>query len=307
MPVLFLLLAYIADMIIVRHLILCLGLLAAVPSLSQPGYLEEIRRWDSSRVAFLTGATGWLNLAGLFWLKEGRNSFGSATDNDIVFPKSSLPQKAGYFELKNGVVRMTAFPGSGILVNGNTTSEALLLHPDSTAAMVSAWGPLTWIVIKREDRYGIRLRDLEHPAVAGFRGIDRFPIDSAWRVKAYLDTTTRRFVTIDNVLGQTYTQYSPGKLRFQLQGKDHNLDALVEDDKLFIIFGDETSALTTYAAGRYMYAGLPDPAGFTVLDFNKAYNPPCAFTDFATCPLPPRQNILPLAVVAGEKDASTHH
>jgi uncharacterized protein (DUF1684 family) len=273
--------------------------------LAQQDYHEEIRKWDSSRVVYLKSKNGWLNLAGLYWLKDGPNSFGSDSTNDIIFPPIGVEPKAGYFDLTEGTVRMVST--GQISVNGKPTKDALMFHPDSTNTPSAAAGSLTWMIIKREEKYGVRLRDLNHPAIAAFKGIERFPVDSSWRVKAYLDTNARQFVTINNVLGQTFAQSSPGKLRFTLQGKTYSLDALTEGDQLFIIFGDETSGITTYAAGRYIYSKWPDTNGYTTLDFNKAYNPPCAFTDHATCPLPPRQNILPLAVTAGEKSNGEGH
>jgi hypothetical protein len=267
---------------------------------SQAAYLEEIRQFDSSRVAYLKSDYGWLNLAGLLWLSEGRNSFGSDPKSKIVFPGVGIPAHAGYFELNNGVVTMITEPGSGITVDGKFRERAVVYHPDSTRLPVSAMGALRWTIKKSDDQYGFRLRDLEHHAVKEFRGLERFPVDSSWRVRSYLQKSSGG-IPITNVLGQTIKLESPGKLIFKLQGREYSLDALWEGDQLYIIFGDETSGVTTYPSGRYLYASKPGADGYTILDFNKAFNPPCAFTEFATCPIPPKQNWLPLAVVAGEK------
>ena len=267
---------------------------------SQLAYQEEIRQFDSSRLAYLKSDNGWLNLAGLLWLSEGRNSFGSDLNNKIVFPGAGIPAHAGYFELNKGVVTMITEPGSGITVDGKFRKRAMVYHPDSARLPVSAMGSLRWTIKKSDDQYGIRLRDLEHHAVKEFRGLERFPVDSSWRVKAYLQKSSGG-IPITNVLGQTIDLESPGKLIFTLGGSEYSLDALWEGEQLYIIFGDETAGVTTYASGRYLYARKPGPDGYTILDFNKAFNPPCAFTDFATCPIPPKQNWLPLAVVAGEK------
>lgn len=268
---------------------------------SQPAYQEEIRQFDSSRVAYLTSDNGWLNLAGLFWLSEGRNSFGSDPKNKIVFPGAGIPGHAGYFELHKGVVTMITEPGSGITVDGKFRQRAVIYHPDSAQLPVSAMGRLRWTIKKSDDQYGIRLRDLEHHAVKEFRGLERFPVDSSWRVRAYLQKSSGG-IPITNVLGQTIDLESPGKLIFTVGGSKYSLDALWEGEQLYIIFGDETTGVTTYASGRYIYARKPGPDGYTILDFNKAFNPPCAFTDYATCPIPPKQNWLPLSVVAGEKN-----
>lgn len=265
-------------------------LVISISSKAQADYTTEIRNWDSSRVRSLKGVNGWLNLAGLFWLKEGNNTYGTAKSNDLVFPAGSAAEKAGVIVLKNGVVSLDGL---------------IIFHPDSSRIPVISFNSFRWSIIKREEKYGIRLRDLESPLVNHFLGIPRYPADTAWRVRAYLQKGNGT-VMITNVLGQTTPQESPGKLIFTLQGKTFALDAIKEGDQLFIIFGDETSAVTTYGAGRFLYANFPDASGYTILDFNKAFNPPCAFTDFATCPLPPKQNILSIEITAGEKDVHLH-
>lgn len=267
---------------------------------SQDPYTEEIRHWDSSRVAYLKSETGWLNLAGLLWLEEGRNSFGSGPDNKIIFKGKTVPAHAGYFELNNGVVTIVPDKKSGVLVDGRKVAKAVIYHPDSSQLPVSALGTLRWVVKRSDDKYGIRLRDLEHPAVKAFKGLERFPTDSTWRVRAYLKKSEGG-IAITNVLGQTINHESPGKLVFSLHGKEYTLDALWEGEQLYIIFGDETCGVSTYPSGRYLYASKPGADGYTMLDFNKSINPPCAFTEFATCPIPPKQNWLSLEVKAGEK------
>jgi uncharacterized protein (DUF1684 family) len=284
----------------IRWLFLFLSCFLFFTSFSQPAYLEEIRQFDSSRVAYLKSDNGWLNLAGLLWLSEGRNSFGSDPNNNIVFPGAGVPALAGYFELNKGVVTMIAEPVSGIKVDGKLRQKAVIYHADSSHLPVSAMGSLRWTIKKSDYQYGIRLRDLEHPAVKEFLGLERFPVDTSWRVRAYLKKSSGG-IPITNVLGQTINLESPGKLIFTINGTEYSLDALWEGEQLYIIFGDETTGVTTYASGRYMYARKPGPDGYTILDFNKAFNPPCAFTDFATCPIPPKQNWLPVAVTAGEK------
>lgn len=273
---------------------------------AQSNYAEEISIWDSTRVRDLKAGNGWLNLAGLYWLQPGENRIGTDAQNEIVFPTGSVPGFAGTIKLQDGVVTWQPARGVKILVGGVRRDVDTLFHPRHGFIPVSAYGSYRWTIIKREDRYAIRLRDLQHPLVINFPGISRFPVDTTWRVKAYLQTTLGSKINITNVLGQTTAQESPGKLVFQLKGKTYTLDALKEGNELFIVFGDETSGISTYPSGRFIYTQMPDAQGYTILDFNKAFNPPCAFSEFATCPLPPRQNVLPLAVEAGEKNFEKH-
>jgi uncharacterized protein (DUF1684 family) len=166
---------------------------------------------------------------------------------------------------------------------------------------------LRWTIIKRGDKIGVRLRNLKSSAAIDFKGVPRFAVDSFWRIAATLQPAGNGAnILITNVLGQTSVQKSPGKLVFKFNGAQYSLDALEEGNELFIIFADATSGSTTYPSGRFLSAKKPDADGHTVIDFNKAYNPPCAFTDYATCPLPPKQNDLPFPVTAGEKYDGHH-
>lgn len=266
-------------------------------------YKAGIEAWHQERIESLKGNNGWLNLAGLFWLKDGASTFGSDDSNDLVFPKDKIAGKAGVFLLQNGIVTMTSLPEVEILANEQPVKSAVVFHPDSTRQPKLTYESLQWFIIKRDDQYGIRLRDLKSRAVEEFHGIDRYEVDPGFRVVARLEVPpVARKIDITNVLGQTTAQDSPGTLVFTLGEKEYRLDALVEGEELFVIFGDPTNNEETYPSGRYVYANLPDADGKTILDFNKAYNPPCAFTPFATCPLPPSQNVLPIAITAGEKN-----
>lgn len=266
-------------------------------------YQAEINSWHQQRIENLKGETGWLNLAGLFWLQEGINTFGSDPSNTLVFPENKMVPRAGFFLVKNGVVSMNVRPEVEVVANGQRVREQMIFHPDSTRNPTLTHGSLQWFVIKRDNQLGIRVRDLESSEVESFTGIERYPVDPTWRVQAQLKVpSSPKQIDITNVLGQTTPQHSPGTLEFELFGNTYQLDALQEGSELFIIFGDSTNATETYPAGRYLYAKLPEADGYTILDFNKAYNPPCAFTPYATCPLPPAQNVLPLAIRAGEKN-----
>jgi uncharacterized protein len=170
-------------------------------------------------------------------------------------------------------------------------------------------GPLRWNVIKRESKLGIRLRDDAADLLHTFNGVARFPVDPEYRVEAVLEAAdSLKKVNITNVLGQTYQRPSPGELVFTLQGKEHRLTPIAEGnaDELFIIFADATSGKDTYGGGRFLYVKPPGADGKVLIDFNKAYNPPCVFTPYATCPLPPEHNVLSVAISAGEKTYSLH-
>ncbi|WP_370627198.1 DUF1684 domain-containing protein [Pontibacter sp. HSC-14F20] len=264
--------------------------------------MASVDQWHQQREAKLKEPDGWLTLAGLFWLQEGDNSFGSGPDNGLTFPQEKIPGRAGVIHLKGDTVTTRINPGVEVLLKGKPVREALLYTPGMDTVPRLTHGTLTWFVIKRGDRYGIRLRDLQNDALVHFKGIKRFPVKADWRLEAnFVAHPTPKQIAITNIVGQTSMQNSPGTVVFTLNGQQYQLDALVEGEELFIIFADKTNGIETYGAGRYLYADKPGPDGTTVLDFNKASNPPCDFVSYATCPLPPRQNFLPIMIEAGEK------
>jgi uncharacterized protein len=272
-----------------------------------PAYQKEIDHWHAERIQNLKASEGWLNLAGLYWLEEGQNSFGSGGQNKIIFPAGTIAETAGIFERSGKTVRLIVHANSLIKVNEQPVSEAVIFDKDSVRQPVVSSGSLRWTVIQRGEKIGIRLRNLESPLARNFSDIDRYPVDTAWKITATLQAAgPSRTIAISNVLGQTSQQQTPGKLVFSIHNKQYTLDALEEGNELFIIFADETSGKTTYPSGRFLSVKKPGEDGKTTIDFNKAYNPPCAFTDYATCPLPPRENDLPVAVTAGEKNYEHH-
>ncbi|WP_242927794.1 DUF1684 domain-containing protein [Pontibacter vulgaris] len=276
---------------------------------SGAAYVESINQWHQEREANLKKEDGWLALAGLFWLKPGTNTFGSARENSIVFPEGKVPASAGSFILAGDKVSIKPAPSINIKLNGEAINEETVIYTSGKEEVPQlTYGSLTWFVIRRGDQYGIRLRDSESKARANFKGVDRYEVSPAWRVQARLEPNAfPKKIAITNVLGQTSEEDSPGALVFTVDGKEYRLDALQEEDKLFIIFADKTNGTETYGAGRYLYAARPAADGTTVLDFNKATNPPCAFVPYATCPLPPRQNFLPIPVPAGERSYEAGH
>jgi uncharacterized protein len=266
-------------------------------------YVKELRAWHQKRMESLKSESGWLNLSGLFWLKEGQNTFGTDKKNNIVFPKGAAMM--GQFTLDKGEVTVEIDPKAEVLVNKKPISLLKVFPSEKNLVMQS--GSLRWFIIKRGDKYGIRLRDLESETVTHFKDVETYPIDETWRVKAKLITSAMgKTVDITDVLGNTAPQASPGSLVFKIKDKTYSLDALSEGNELFIIFADDTNGKETYGAGRFLYANKPDATGYVYLDFNKAINPPCAFTPYATCPLPPKQNKLGLSVVVGEKNYGGH-
>jgi len=262
-----------------------------------------VRAWRAGRVVEVAGESGWLTVVGLHWLKDGANAVGRARDNDIVLPGRALAPHAGRFVVSGRAVRFEPAPHSGILLAGRE-AEPLEVAPVAAGqeAVFSA-GSLRFFVIERSGRFALRVRDLESSARRSFRGLDYFPIDASWVLEARFERyQPARRVPIVNVLGDEIEMLAPGALVFVQDGREWRLDALLEadgDDHLFVMFADGTSGRETYGAGRFLH--VPLPSGPTVrVDFNEAYNPPCAFTGFATCPLPPPQNRIALAVRAGE-------
>ena len=272
-----------------------------------------IARWRAERVESLTSDNGWLTLTGLYWLKEGDNTFGRAPGNSLVLDNPALADTAGSFVLTGHEVRFRALPESGVTHDGQPVTD-LDLAPDASGhPTVLASGALRFYLIERAGKLGVRVRDLDNPHRSGFRGLEYFPVSTDWVVNARFERYQPiHHIKIINILGMELEMESPGAVVFMKDGHEWRLDTVLEepgDDELFIMFADATSGHETYGAGRFLY--IPIPSGATVpLDFNKAYNPPCALNEFATCPLPPWQNRLKLAVRAGEKKyagGTDHH
>jgi len=290
----------------------------AIPAAVTPGgvkqtaFLKDLEQWRKNRHDRLSSENGWLTLVGLSWLAEGENAFGSDPSNPVPFPETKAPAKAGVFVLDHGVVRVKAIPGSGVNLNGKAVevAEAQTLKSDADGKPdILSLGDLSFFVIKRGDRFGIRVKDSQSPVRTGFKGIASFPADFSYQVVAeFVAYATPKDIQIPTVLGTSDTMQAPGYVKFKLHGKTLTLEPVIEDPKdpqLFFIFRDKTSGKETYPAGRFLYAAMPKD-GKVTLDFNRSYNPPCAFTPFATCPLPPPQNRMPIAVKAGEKTYGHH-
>jgi uncharacterized protein (DUF1684 family) len=257
-------------------------ILAAGAALAAAAGPENYAQWRAHYEASLKAPDGWLSVAGLTWLHEGANSV-------------ELPPGASQKTIALRVDR------------GKVTYQGRLLktddaeHPD-----VLKFGDVSLTIIERGGKVGVRIRDPRAESRRTFTGCKWFPADPAWRIEAkWVAYPKPKTIAITNILGMTDQEPSPGYAEFTLQGKTMRLEPVLEDSELFFIFKDATSTTTTYGAGRFLYAAVPK--GNTVeLDFNKAHNPPCAFTAFATCPLPPKQNILTASIEAGEKRYGIH-
>ena len=274
---------------------------------SPDDYRQQIDAWHQKRIERLKKPDSWFSLAGLYWLKQGENTFGSGKDNDIVFPEGKAPAHIGKIILTGEQAEADIAPDVPVTCDGQPVKRIALKNDQQGKPTILHLGTLSWYVIKRGKQFGIRLKDSENPPLKHFTGIERFPVDRTWRIKArYVPYATPKQVDIPTVLGTVVKEKAPGQLRFEYQGKTYHLEALDDGDAFFVIFGDATNGKESYHAGRFLVVDKPDEQGVTYIDFNKAYNPPCAFTPYATCPLPPRENILPFAVTAGEKDYGHH-
>jgi uncharacterized protein len=281
----------------------------SAPELAQER--QQVIEWKARRLASLTSETGWLALAGLYWLKPGENTFGRAQSNALRLDNPALANKAGAFVVTGAKVRFVANKGAGITHEGSPINEIELTADTSGKPTLLKSGSVTFFLIERAGKLGVRVRDAENPHRKHFRGLDYFPVDDSWVFNARFEPyQPRKVVRIVNILGMEEELQAPGALVFTKGGKEYRLDAVLEDPadtQLFVMFADATSGKETYGAGRFLYVPLPVD-GAVRLNFNKSYNPPCAFNEFATCPLPPFQNRLSsLRVDAGEKNYAGGH
>jgi uncharacterized protein len=277
-----------------------------IPTAASDNYTQSIEKWRSDRVARLTAPEGWLSLIGLEWLQEGANRVGSAADNDIVLQAG--PAHLGVVTLdKSGQVHIKLADGSGATIDGKSVAEATLIddvHATGNASPTKvAFGTANFYVIDREGRKALRVKDSAATTRQHFLGIDYFPVDPSWRIVAdWVPFNPPHDLQIGSVIGTVETEKVPGKAVFTRDGHTYELLPYQEEPggDLFFVLADRTSGHETYGAARFLYAALP-VNGKVVLDFNEAYNPPCAFTSFATCPLAPPENRLDLRITAGEK------
>jgi uncharacterized protein (DUF1684 family) len=281
--------------------------LALAATVTSGSYVSEVEAWRQKREERLKADGGWLSVEGLFWLKPGETSFGSDKANGIVLPSSVSPRAGAVTLAASGETRFRIEPGVSATLGGRTVSEGVL-RPDSDDVLVL--GPVTIQVIDRGGRKAIRMKDKDSARRRAFKGLRWYPVRQSYRLEArWVPYATPRSIEIASVTGQVDAMPSPGYAEFELGGKTLRLEPVLEEPdapQLFFIFKDRTAPKETYGAGRFLYAERPTD-GMVELDFNKAYSPPCAFTPYATCPLPPKQNRLPVRIEAGELDPHVLH
>jgi len=268
---------------------------------------RDWRDWRAQRLERLTAPDGWLTLVGLFWLTEPRSRLGSDARCEFRLAPGSAPPLLGTFVRSGNAVRFEAEPGVAVSRQDGADPAAALVSDQDGRPSVLTMGSLSVHLIERGGRLGVRVKDQRSPVRSGFSGLRYFPFDAAWQVQArfhsYPAGTT---VPVPSVLGTVEDQAAPGFAEFEFGGRTLRLTGLdAGDGALFFVFSDRTNARETYGGGRFLYAPAPSN-GVVQLDFNRAYNPPCAFTEFATCPLPPAQNRLAIAVRAGELRYGSH-
>ena len=285
--------------------LLAASLLLVAPSLApaaDPAYVKGVEEWRERADKSLRRDNGWLTLAGRYVMKPGANTFGTGKDNDIVFPEGLGPARMGTITVEPGRVSVQLEPGVTMTQDGIEMTDKVMGTGTENRDWVTM-GRAAFHVIEREGRYVLRLADNESEVRKRFGGRVWYDVDESYRVKArFVPYDPPRRIAIVNVLDEVSEEPAPGYVEFRLKGRTHRLDAVGDDDGLFFVFRDATAGETTYGPGRFLYVEKrPKPGEIFQLDLNRAYNPPCAFSEYTTCPLPPKQNVMKVKVEAGEK------
>jgi len=284
---------------------------AAPAVMDRAAFNQDVAKWRSERVERLRKPDGWLSLVGLHWVEPGVHQVGKADANDIQLRTG--PANLGTLTLKDGKATLKPNPAAGVTIDGKPATGEVALQSDATGnPTIVAFnkGTANFQVIERSGRVALRVKDANAPTRTGFVGIDYFDADPAWRFNARFEPHPKgKTIQIASIINTIDPMANPGDVVFEKDGKTYRLEAVDEGDgQLFLIFADRTNGKTTYGAGRFLYAD-PVKDGMTVVDFNKSYNPPCVFTHYATCPLPPPENRLDMTITAGEKSyrGAVHH
>ena len=293
----------------IQHLSLLAFTVVFVSCATLPPAPADWTAWQARRTESVGGTNGWTTLVGLHWLNEGDNSAGRAAINQVVLSSDGVPPFAGTFTRNGNSVTFTAAPGADVRVQGEKVNRVELTtdaEPNPTRLQM---GSASIVAIQRGDRVGLRVRDPESVARREFKGLHWFPYNPAWRLEGRFEPfVTPEKLRVPDVTGAIQEFNCPGVIVFSAQGSEHRLWVAEEagDSEFFVMFRDETSGQSTYPAGRFISVSKPDAAGNVIIDFNRAYTPPCGFTAFATCPIPPKQNRLTLAIKAGELNPAHH-
>ncbi len=277
---------------------------AATASGKAPQWEKDVNDWRTERAKRLRNPDGWLTVVGLDWLEAGDNSVGAAASSRIRLPAGHAPDKVGVIEKKGLALRFRAEPGAGVKVAGKVVDAIDLATDKSGEPTTLTVGSVSFFPIERGGRVGIRIKDREAAALKDFKGVESYPASEKWVMEARWEPySPPKKVKTSTVIGTIEEQDSPGAAVFEINGKSCRIEPVLEEPdatELFFVFGDKTNGGMTYGGGRFLYAPLPKN-GKIVLDFNRAYNPPCVFTSFATCPIPRREDRLPVFIEAGEK------
>lgn len=270
-------------------------------------YVQEIRAWDERRAKGLVRPTGWMSVVGLFPLSPGDNTFGSADANALVFPEGA-PEHAGILWLIDGEVQIDVIEGVEILSDDKPVTSMTLGSDVDDTTTVLQMGNFQFYILERNNSKYVRLKDTNCEACKNFRGIERFEISPKWRIEAkWLPYDPPREIEIPNIVGYVSKETTPGVAEFTVDGKTIRLEPTMEGAQLFFVFADLTTEFETYGGGRYIYTDSVDSNGIVILDFNKAFNPPCVFTNYATCSLPRPTNRMDIRLEAGEKMYREEH
>jgi uncharacterized protein (DUF1684 family) len=262
--------------------------------------------WNKERRAEIVAEDGWLNLAGLLWIDEKKAYLNQYSADSLYIADTPNKSTIGKYQFERDSVWFE-FNAKNLRKSKGNLSPRSLQFPvkeyGQGAVTIDRW---KWTVINRGGEFAVRLRNLKHPSLSHFDDIAVYDYDSTWRLKAFFEPKFNQFISITNVLGQVIEWRVMGILKFEMGGVKQELITLEDSGKLFVIFSDDTNGISTYPSGRYLYVDYPDKSGNTMVDFNYAYNPPCAFTAFATCPIPPKENRLKSQILAGEKAPEGH-
>jgi len=282
---------------------LALAATSALAAAPDPEHAKGVEEWRARAEKSLRQDNGWLTLAGRFVMKHGVNTFGTGKGNDIVFPPGLGPERIGTIDVQPDKVTMKLAPGVTMAKDGEPFTERVMgTNVEGKRDWVTL-GRASMHVITRDGRYILRLADNENVVRRNFVNRVWFPVQADYRVQAkFVPYPPGKKVPIVNVLDEVSDEPSPGYVEFTLHGKTQRLDVVGDDGGLFMIFKDETAGKGTYRPGRFLYVDKKPEANVPfLLDLNRAYNPPCAFSEYTTCPLPPEQNILKVKVEAGER------